>query len=618
MCGLVLSIALLAACGAEAVSPSPTGAATTPLPTDAASPAPTVPDGILPPGVEFGTSTQLPGAVSALHHEIGGESLFFAMREGWPVAIRRAGEGWRADVIDDEEGLELPAGFRRSQWGGRESLGLAPASVTTGDAGLVVAGTGQAGGSGSRIAVGLIWHSLDGETWERFDPRTLLGGRNTSVAVRAVTTTSTGYIAAASVASVDDDAAPGSRIAVLRSTDGRSWSVASYLDDDRLLGVEALHAAADRIVLVGYGAACSRRLGFNDESAVLPRAPRAWQSRDDGATWQAVDLTAAAPVLEPGEPAPGSAPCPDPGNDPLGFQERFWFKGSFAGMIDGRLVVLARDGSATAASDGQLSTWTIAQVPGGSATAGPGGDAPRRPSATLLTGGTTGWILRSLQPRRDESGVQLEFGCDVRWWRSTDAGASWVSGIEGRPLRSCSGGFFSLHEHADGSVTLLFREAPVHPNPGAAYRTSHGGPVSDWRACTPGPGADCAFVTLDQLGGDVPVAWAGIDFAGASLTRVRLDGADLEGAHLGGAVIEGDLRRARLAGAYLGYATITGTLAGADLEGAQLFRTTLGGDLTGVSFGDAFLHYVTFLPGTTCPDGAPLGVGEGPVACRLP
>lgn len=611
--GLVLSIMLLAACGAESVSPPPTGATATAGPT----PLPSVPDDTVPPGVEFSAGTQLPGSVVPLVHEIGGAYLFFGMREGRPVAIRQAGDSWRTDVVDDEVDLDLPEGLRRLSQDGREWLGLLPTAVATGDAGLVMAGVGQARGDGiSRIAIGLLWHSIDGEAWERFDPRTVLGGRNTSVAVRAVTATPSGYLAAASVASIDGGAAATSRIAVLRSADGRTWSVASFLDDASPLAVEALHGAGDRVVLVGHRAGCARRLGFNDENAVLPRSPRVWQSRDDGATWAAVDLAGSAAVLEPGEAVADATTCPDPGNDPLGFQERFWAKGRVAGLIDGRLVVLARDGSATATSDEDLSGWTIARVPGGLPTAGPDGGNPRAPAATLLTGGPNGWILRSLQPRRDASGAQLGYGCDVRWWRSDDAGTTWVPGIAGRPLKSCSGGFLSLHDHADGSVTLLIREAPVHPNPGAAYRTSLGGPVSDWRSCDPGPGADCAFVTLERPGGDAPVAWPGIDLAGASLTHVRLAGADLEGADLGGAVIEGDLRDARLTNAYLGFATITGTLVGADLEGALLFRTVLGGDLTGVNFGGQDLRYVTFLPGTICPDGAPLG--DGQVGCQLP
>jgi hypothetical protein len=617
--GLVVSVVLIAACAAESSTPAPTGAATTPAPTVARTPAPTPPDDVLPPGVEFGASTVIPGWAVGLRHEIRGEPLFFAARDGRPVAIRRSGDEWRIDVIDDEAGLELPAGMRRLGAGGRESLGLLPTTVATGTAGTVVGGIGYAGdGGGSRVAVGLLWHSPDGEAWGRFDPRTVLGGRDTSVAVRAVTATATGYLAAASIASLGNGASPGSRIAVLRSTDGRSWSLVSTLDDRWPLGVEALHAWGERVVLVGFAAVCNRRLGPNDDSA-LARSARVWQSIDGGTTWAPVDLTGAATVLEPGEPVPDAATCPDPGADPIGFQQRFGTRGTFAGGVDGRLVILSRDGSATASSDEAMTSWVIAPVPGGSATAGPDGGAPRPAAAILLTSDTTGWILRSLQPRRDAAGTQLAFGCDVRWWRSDDAGATWVPGIAGRPLKACSGGLFSFHAHADGSVTLLLRDAPVNPNPGAAYRTSTGGPVSAWGTCDPGPEADCAFATLEAPGGDAPVAWPGIDLAGASVTNARFAGADLTGAHLGGAVIEGDLRGARLGGAYLGYATITGNLAGADLTDALLFRTVLGGDLTGMRLDVADNPAgVTFLPGTICPDGAPAGAGAGGAACRLP
>jgi hypothetical protein len=591
-----------------------------PIASPAATPAPAQ-DVNLPPGIEFTAATTLPGTFSDVLGEIAGAPVYFGVKSGYPVSARLQNGAWKVTRIDNENGFALPAGTRRTAAynGAKSTLKIRVGAVATSGGGTVAVGDGYVEGGGASLAVlGFMWFTTDGASWQRFDPRDILGGRNMSVAMVNVIATTDGFIAVGSVASLKSKGA--SELVVLRSANGRTWSVASRVAANASLGVKAIRAAGTRLILEGYEATCDARSGPNDGD-VLARAMRVWQSLDGGATWLDVDLAGADPVLRAGEPAPANpSACPNPSTDYKAIQERFASHGSILGVADGRLVALSEDGSTVAVSSEDLSTWTTAPVPGAVAAAPPDGTPANKPIATLLTRDTSGWILRSVQPRRDASGAELAYGCDIRWWRSTDTGATWVPGVAGRPTGACTGGFFSFRERSDGSVVYFMIDAPVTPAPGGAFMTSTGGPVSQWDRCTPGPKADCAFVTMDGIGstpGSPPVDWSGIRFAGATLTGVALAGAALPGADLAGAVISGDLSGANLKGATLSYTTITASLAGADLTGAYAFRSVFGGDLTGAKVTADDLTLVVFLPGATCPDGKPPSAGEGAAACRL-
>jgi hypothetical protein len=649
---LVLSAALvlpLAGCGGETRTPTPASpdssgtapatapasstipAATSTIPAStstpgaeptaaAATPLPTL-DANLPAGIEFAARTQLPGTFGDVLGALASEPVYFGVKGGYPVAARLQNGTWKVTRIDDDAGYSLPAGTHRLAGynGAKSTLQARVAAVATGGGGMVAVGDGYVQGSAFNAAfVGFIWFTTDGVSWQRFDPRDILGGRNMSVFMEDVTATADGFIAVGSVASLKSRGT--SEVVVLRSADGKTWSVASRISAKTSLGVTAIRTAGARLVLEGYLAPCDPHSGPNDGSAIA-QATRVWQSLDGGATWLDVDLAAATPVLQAGEPAPAdAASCPDPARDYQAFHERFSTRGSIIGVTDGRLVALSEDGGTVAVSSEDLSTWTTAPVPGAVAAPAPDGTAATAAITTLLTSDASGWILRSLQRRRDAAEVQLNYGCDVRWWRSTDRGATWVPGLAGRPINACTGGFFSFRPRSDGSITYFMIDAPVTPAPGGSFMTSTGGPVSQWDRCTPGPKADCAFVTMDGVGsaaGGPAVDWSGIDLGGATLTGVTLAGASLPGANLAGAVISGDLSGANLKGASLGYATITASLAGANLTGAYAFRTVFGGDLTGAKLTADALTLVVFLPGATCPDGKPPITAEGAAACRL-
>ncbi len=626
----------LLACGNQPPLPTPAsspGTTAEPAPSDApgTTPAPATPpasvapeptpDPILPAGVEFSGGARLPGLFGSVIGEIGSETVFFGIRKGNAMAARLVGGAWKVARIDDESGIAIPSGTSRYSWsaGAKPALEMQVGATATRDGVMVATGVGHAQDAGrNQVLIGFIWSTTDGVTWGRFDPRDILGGRNVSVLLSDVTATADGFVAVGSVVPVRSKQA--SELVVLRSTDGKTWSVASRLSARWSLGATAIRAAGSRLVLEGYEATCDPHGGPND-GTIMAKATRLWQSPDDGATWIAVDLAGADPALAAGEPGPANASaCPDPAAGYTAFHERFATRGSVVGLVDGRLVAVSEDGGTLAVASEDLSTWTLAPVPGAIAAPGPDGMPAKSPLASLMTSDASAWILRSLQHRRDAAGAQLPYGCEVRWWRSTDHGVTWVAGVAGRPVKACSGGFYSLRVRSDGSVLYFMIDAPVTPNPGGSYLVSTGGPVSQWDRCTPGPQANCAFVTMAAVGsapGQPAVIWPGIDLSGARLTGAALAGADLSGANLTGAVVDGDLSGAKLAGASLGYATITGKLAGADLSGITSYATVFGGDLTGAKVKGGVLTRVTFLPGTTCPDGRPSTSGEGAAACRL-
>jgi hypothetical protein len=130
--------------------------------------------------------------------------------------------------------------------------------------------------------------------------------------------------------------------------------------------------------------------------------------------------------------------------------DAFQSTGSLLGVFDNRLVAISGDGGSVAVT-ADLATWTAAPLPGGAATPGPGGAFdPAR--ADLLSADAGGWVLRSLEPRRDSANVQ-SVGEEVRWWRSADGGTTWTAGGTGQPLTADSS--YRLALEPDGSVDLF-------------------------------------------------------------------------------------------------------------------------------------------------------------------
>lgn len=614
---------LLAACSSQSPSVAVTGPPSgSGAPSTGASAAPTVAptaDTILPAGIEFGDQTSLPGDFGAVFGDLDGRHVFFGRQHGFPAAGTLDGSTWTVVPLDKEAGYVLPAGTKRTKAAdGSGTLRLAVSGTASRNGVLVAVGSGNVeGAGGAYIGVGLVWRTTDGAAWDRFDPRDVLGGRDLAVNVQAVTATSDGFVAIGSYAPLGSK--DPARIFVLRSSDGRSWSLAGTIAHRWSIGAQRVWDDGSRLVLEGQESVCGA-VGSGMLATGSARAARLWTSPDRGTTWTEADLTPASPALVTKEAAPTDAAACPKASDYQALLDRFSTKGSILGVADGHVVALSNDGGTIATSSSDLATWTSSPLPGGVASSGRSpGSTPSGPVARLLTSDGSGWIVRTLQPHRDATDAQLPVGCDIRWWRSTDQGTTWAPGIAGRPVRSCAGGFFYLVPAQDGSIFFFGLEAPVHPPPlRGGFRQSASGPVSDWSTCAPSPASDCSFVTMDGIGGGASPSWSKIDLTGANLTHAALAGADLGEANLAGARIDGDLSGAKLTGAYLGYARITGTLAGADLTGAQVFQAVFGGDLTGVTFGDSYLTQVTFLPGTTCPDGKPSTDAPDKAACRLP
>lgn len=639
MAALMTIVIALAACS----SPSPSGsaaesAAGSAQPSASASAAASLtptPTGDLPAGVQFAPgSVELPPGFGSVNAELGDRTIFFGRKDNLPAVAEHTGETWTVTSFDQGLTYQPPSGF--SQPGGA-AISFVPTAASSGSSGVVAIGTTSLANLSLPAArqarqMSLIWSSADGTDWQRFDPRDVLGGAANTVVLLDVRGTPWGFFAVGSVGSAAG-AEPTEAI-ILHSADGLSWSVAARFAAIWSLTARAIHVGTDRIVVAGLEHVCEATAASMYTATKTGAAVRAWQSGDEGSTWEPVDLAGAEPALGPPEPAPANAAGCPVAADSATLDARFAATGSIVGIGDDRLVVVSNDGARTAA-EGSGSSWLVTDLPDGVAAAGPDGGAARAAASMLFTASPSGWILRRLEARRDEAGRQRHTGCHVYWWQSTDQGVSWAAGPLTKPVRSCTGGLFDLQERSDSSVIFFLLALPVTPNPISSYRTSVPGPLVFWGMCAPGPAADCAFATLSRPSGS-GLDWSGIDLFGADIVDAQLDGANLSAAGLSGARIAGSFVGANMRDVSLFGATLSGDFSGVDFRGGDASRTTFDadlvganlsgmsltlvtfhGDLTGANFGGAYFGNVTFLPGTTCPDGDPAGDAAGLAACRL-
>ncbi len=629
-------LAVLAACSTASPSASPAeSAVASSVPSESTAAASVAPfTGDLPAGVQFiAPSIELPPNFGSVNAQLGDRTIFFGRKDNQAAIAEQTGATWTVTPLDPGDPYQLPTGYSVSGGG---AITFYPNVASSGPAGIVAIGAASVvnpslPAAGQAHQVSVIWSSRDGSDWQRFDPRDVLGGPDALVILLDVRGTPSGYLAVGSVGT-GAGAEPTEAI-ILRSPDGVSWSVTARFAATWSVTARAVHVGTGRIVVSGLEHACEATAAVLTTGASTGGPVVAWESDDEGGTWQPVDMDAAQPVLGSPEAAPGSgAGCPA-GADAATLNARFAATGRIVGMGGEDLVAVSDDGSRSAARHG--SSWTLAEIPGGTAASGADGGAPRAAAATLFTADSQGWILRRLEARRDEDGRQRRTGCHVYWWRSTDDGASWAAGPLARPVRSCDGGLFRLQERSDGSVIFFLLALPVTPNPISSYRISTPGALVAWDSCVPGPGGDCAFATLDGPTGS-NLDWSGIDLFGADVVNAQLDGINLAGAGLSGARIEGSFVGAHLQDLSMFGATLTGDFSGADfrngdasrasfegtfvganLSGMSLSLVTFHGDLTGADLGGGYLSGVTFLSGTTCPDGDPASEAAGLAACRL-
>jgi uncharacterized protein YjbI with pentapeptide repeats len=649
---LIVAALIVGACGSSTVTPSP-GNPASPLASGApgtSGPVATLAAGDLPAGVQFlSPALTLPLGFTNGPVAFGGKSLYFGSVKGALSVATVAGSSWNVATISDGHEFAPPPGLPHLM-----AFGWGVVSVASSAAGIAVAGQatfgdGTSTGASHSTREGALWFSSDGATWSMFDPRTLLGGGGESFKISDVMAEGTGFVAVGSLALSTNATKPD--IIVLKSANGHDWSMASRVTATWSLDSGSLMSFKGSLLMSGWEYVCSTDAATHESFGVGAQL-HIWQSTDAGTTWKDLPLAGAEPVLHVPAPAPADASgCPNPFAAQT-VDTKYASHGFLLGVVADHVVALSPD-QTTLAVSADLATWTTASLPGAAATGKTSSDALTR----LITSDSSGWIFRAVQPRRDATGNELKIGYQVRWWRSTDSGATWTQGTPGNPLL-VGGAFDSLVPAADGSVTLVV--APTSASGFTAQtvtQTSTSGPAVDWTHCTAAPNANCAFATTVTVAPGTKDL-RGIDLIGANLAGVSLPGVDLTGARVYGATLDGDFSGANLsklsfgggklsgkfdganmAGDDLSGAAVSGSMTGANLTGAFFAGATVGADLSGANLSGATMNGATFsganlagatvtgvswegvsFDGTTvtCPDGKPSNpAAKGAAACRI-
>jgi hypothetical protein len=648
----VLIVAFLAvACGAN-TSPLPA-----PKATDTASPSQTVGPGQfhagagqLPAGIQFlGPGVILPLGFSGAAVEFAGKSFYFGSASGSLAMTTTAGSSWTTTSIDDGHGYSPPTGLKFLM-----TPGFLPGPTAVTKTGIVLVGDAAFSDIGPTTEThttreSALWFSPDALQWTMTDPRSLLGGVGKSVTISDVSADKNGFVAVGSVAASTNTDKP--QIVVLRSSDGLNWSLASEFGSTWSVESGSLAQFQGDLLLSGWEYACTTDAGTHNSFSVGAQL-RMWRSADGGATWTAIDLAGAEPVIHVPNAAPANAAACPKASDLQTIEAKYTSTGFLLGVFDNHVVAISQD-KTTISVTSDLKTWQTAVLPDRQ----PTGKTSNGSLTQLLTSESGGWIYRSFEPLRDSGGQQQKVGYQVRWWRSTDSGATWTEGTPGKPMEA-GGAFVTLVPHSDGSVEMV--TAPTSAS-GLTARTvvssSVAGPAVDWMNCVAAPNADCSFAsvvtvkpgTTDLRGVNLAAArMTGVSLPGADLTTARLytttldgnfadanfskniinnaslsgtfDGADFSGADLSGATLAGSMSKANFSGAYFAGATVAAKLNGASFKGAHLDGAFFSGaDLTGADMSGVTGLNVTFDKATvTCPDGQPSNPSAtGLAACRI-
>jgi uncharacterized protein YjbI with pentapeptide repeats len=586
----VLAVVFVAAaCGGN---PAPTPTSPSSLVTGSqvpgaatASPAASTAGGDLPAGVQFlKPAVSLPVGFGQPEIDFGGKPLYFGASQGALAMSTPSGSSWTTTPIDDGHSYAPPTGLPYLM-----KPGFNAATVVASKAGVVLAGTAMYSDVSAISAVrptreSALWFSPDASHWTMFDPRSLLGGRGQSATISGVTAVSNGFLAAGSVAPDSNLNKPD--IFVLRSSDGLNWTLASRWSATWSLESGTFMSFNGDLLLTGWEYPCTSDAG-NHQLLSVGGQSRLWRSNDAGTTWTAVELSGAEPVMHvPNPPPADGSTCPK-ANDLQALDTQFASHGALLGVYDDRLVAISAD-EATISVTADLGSWHAASLPGHA----PSGKILGTSIARLLTGGTDGWTFRSLEPRQDDTGQQVTPGYQVRWWRSTDLGASWTSGAPGKPLIS-GGAFVSLVPVADGSVDMVTVPTSASGlNAQTQIRTSVAGSLLDWTHCVAAPAADCSFATAVTVKPGT-TDLRGVDLTAAVLSGASLPGVDLTGALLSNSSLDGNFAGANLSKTIISNGTLIGTFDGANLSGADLSFASLQGSMTTANFGGAFLDNAT-------------------------
>lgn len=541
-------------------------------------------------------------------------AYFFAVRDGHAEALYRESVDWSRTPMDDGTAYRPPSGATPDG-------PFRPVAAAANDHALVVLGasttTDRRRPAGfNRLPESVLWVTRDGKTFKRIAARDVVDAE--AVRLTGIVVTSHGFVAVGNILPTGF-ADPGG-IVVLRSDDGERWSVGERLTGEGTLYARALHADADRLLIDATDQVCDVH-GVTYPYGLRIGPTVAWNSADAGETWSRVDLYGANSVLVPfGALIEG---CPD--NPKLGdlisLSEALDTEGSIVGFAGGALFARSRDGTTIGVST-DLATWRQAKLPG----ALPLVEDAREPYAQAIVLDITGAIraegklaLLALEDRPDAEGRPKSGGCQVRWWRSEDAGATWATGPLGRPFTTCAGATWAYDQLLDGSVVLLSNAIMANTNRGeASFRTGTPGALIPWATCEPGPNADCSFSTIPKPASEAP-DWPGINLAGATITGAAIAGVQMPKANGYAALLSGTFGAADMHEAILSYAILEGDFQGANLRDAYLFNATIRADITGASLDGAELTGLMFGDRAVCPDGkAPTaGVKDAKAACRL-
>ena len=610
---------MLAACDA---SPSRSPATQAPGPTTGASAAPagtagpiatqTV-DVRLPPGAQFDpSSTSIPGESEPVATQFLTRAYFFATRDGHPIALYREGTPWLETVIDDGAGYKPPAGS--SLQGGYFRVVDAAAN----DGAMVVLGSAKSRDADRPtgfdvLPESLIWVTRDGKSFERIDPRTLVDDAS-SLQLISVVATGKGFVVVGNVLPTGLDARV--RIVVLQSPDGASWTVADQLKGAGTLSARRLFVDRDRLLIDATDQLCDRT-STSYPYGLRTGVTRAWTSPDAGASWDPVNLSQAEPVLHQPDASLDACPANPKLGDLIAISQQSDTEGSIVGLGGDVLVARSRDGTMLAVGrDLALQAWTQVALPGAIPIPADG----HRPYAQSIVFEFDGTIsIVALEDRDDAAGRPRSGGCQVRWWRSADSGATWSSGPWGRPFSTCSGATWSFEQLRDSSALLFANSIIANTNRGeASFRTSAAGAFVSWDTCVPKPEADCAFATITKPTSEAP-GWPGIDLSGATLTEAAIPGVQMPKVKGYAALLSGTFGAADLSEGLLSYAVLEGDFRGSNLRDANLFHAIIRADLTGANLDGAELTGLTFGAGAVCPDGtAPTaGTTDAKAACRL-
>ena len=665
---VVIATLIIAACSSgdsvgttTAVSPSAgattTVPATTAAPTTTAAPVPVLPAGAqIPPDAE---AVALPsGSVYAEHDTTVmafasrtngvkqcpsgtavGDACTIEQTEPW-VSVGAIGGTFTDSQVDSAASFANPAGFG-------VLTSLAVTAATHGSGGWVAVGTASLWDSVLYYRTTLravIWHSPDGASWQRIDVRDIVG--DTSVVLRGVEATPTGYVAIGEIAQPDLDAGP-SRGLVLTSPDGVTWTKATELVRQWSVATGQVLVGDGRIVVTGVEYVCDAGASAMNSFSVGPQF-RAWASDDDGATFQEVVLAGNGAVEDPLPPPTDPAACPDMYAEDASYRSA----AGFVALDGDRLLLVSTAGDTVAATD-DLVSWTTTPVPDSVGSEGTDASAVENTVVGLYRD-ELGLVLLEFQPFRGANGNQVSFASQIHSWRFTDD-ATWLVQPLGKPTTMSATALGQLRLLSDGRRAYLGLLGTD-----TVLRFVEAGEVQPWGTCEPAPGAQCQFVEIDGLdaaGADL----SGVDFTGAALTNAVFDGADLSdavlahvristpagadwasvdlaGADLTGATVPGaallaSLDRAVMEGAtfvfdeggefttsglvgkslvgvsFYGNSASPASLRGTDFTGATLKDVAFADiDLTGANLAAATFdpdYAVTFLSGVTCPDGAP-------------